>query len=1149
MMNIPGGILLIFLAAAAPAALAVPPGAVLWLPFDEFRGDITPDTSGQGNDGVVLAGELTKGIDGTAVDFSAPGSGIWCDDTRSLHLTGALTLAAWFRPASRGTGNFGTVLRKEAAYALRFDGDRLGLLLWIGGKVSSLHTPPLNLRPGTWMQVAGIWDGKLMRLVIDGKEVAVSSEPVSGPLDASGAPLGVGSCRGRYRLDGALDEVLVWDRALTVQELAGMYAAGRRCEAEQRGRRVTPRRLGRQMMVFRKPAGEIPMIVPGFLWIDAEDFQQYGGWLLDTQFVHLMGSAYLMAAGVGHPVADATTEIELPRAGRYVVWVRSRNWVVDYAPGQFMLRIDDKPMPKILGKAPTPAWCWERAGERDLEAGRHRLALRDMTGYYGRCDAIVLTTDREYKPPAGRDELCRERARLRGFSLEPTPGGDFDVIVVGAGSAGCPAALAAARLGARTALIQNRPVLGGNASKECGVPLNGASSHHPNARETGIAEEVGRLRARYAFGSYSEPFAMLAAKEPKLTVVLNRHVFAVEMASARRIAAVRAVDTLTGMISRYRAKMFIDCTGDGWVGYFAGAEYRLGREARSEFGESLAPEKPDSLTMSGCLMGGALGFRARDIGRPAPFVRPPWAREITHIEGFGRHVRRISGGEWWMEHPNDVDDLWHAEEARDELIKIAFSYWDYIKNKSELRDKAATYVLDRIPIMDAKRESRRLVGDVILTQNDCEQGRVFPDRISYGGWPMDVHHPKGIFSGKEGSFYCNKQVPIYTIPFRCLYSKNIENLLFAGRCVSVTHIALGTVRVQSTLATLGQAAGTAAAMCVSLKTTPRGIYEHHIGELQQTLLRYDQTIPGIVNEDPRDLALRAKASASSTAAFVPFERVTVNRETVHPLNMERGMMFPAAGLGRLRQVELYLGNDKAAPVDVVLHLRGSRRSGDWSSDRDVARVRASVPPGKGSWVRFPLDATVDTPFVWFYLEAADGVTWYLMHSVPEGSMRFYGRAADHSWTPREGESYAFKTVPPLRIPARFAPAYAINGRARMGEGKTNMWASDPSQPLPQWLQLDLPTVEEINTVILTFDTNLSHRLSGVGKPPECVRDYRIDVRNADGTWHEAASVTGNFQRHNTVRFDPVRTNGVRVTVLATNGDPSARIFEVRIYRD
>jgi hypothetical protein len=905
--------------------------------------------------------------------------------------------------------------------------------------------------------------------------------------------------------------------------------------------------LGTVAKPFRKPPREVRAVGPGFLWLEAEDFEDYGGWVLDTQFVHRMGSGMLLAAGVGKPVADAQTVVEVAAAGAYRIWVRARNWAPGQAPGQFVLRLDDRSLPQVLGRADSAEWVWELAGERELGVGKHTLALRDMTGYYGRCDAILLTLDREYLPPTDHETLCRERARFCGFTLEPADGGEFEVIVVGGGPAGFPAALAAARLGARTALIHNRPVLGGNASDECGVPMNGAASLHPNARETGIAEEIGRVLARYGYRRYSEPFRLLAEQQTNLHVFVNRHAFDVEMGDAQHIAAVKALDTLTGHITTYRARVFVDCSGDGWVGYFAKADYRLGREARDEFGEDLAPEQADALTMSGCLMGNALGFRARDSGQPAPFVRPAWAREITHLEGPGRTLRSITSGEWWLEHPNDIDDLWQAEAARDELIKIAFSYWDYVKNRSAMKDKAATYVMDHIPTMVAKRESRRLLGSYILTQNDCQSGRVFPDRIAYGGWPLDVHHPEGIFSGPEGSFHCNAHVPIYTIPFRCLYSRNIGNLLFAGRCASVTHIALGSVRVESTLATLGQAAGTAAALCVQRGLTPRSLGTNHIGELQQVLLRHDQTIPGVHNDDPADLARGARAvTASSTATFVEMTAAVLSQDAAHKLDHDRGMLVPAAAWERITSVSLYLGNAGTVAVPLRMHLRAARTADDTSASVDLGTAEAQVPPGRESWVSFPLGVPVDTPFVWFWIPKTEGITWRLMTFAPQGCARMYGNAGSGAWTRRPGEAYAVRYDPPLRVAAEFAAENVIDGFARMTEGKTSLWASDPRQPLPQWLCLEFAQPIALTTAILTFDTNLSPRLPGPGNARETVRDYTVSVRQGE-TWREVAAVRANFQRRSTVRFERVETEAVRITVHGTQGDPSARIFEVRLY--
>jgi len=596
----------------------------------------------------------------------------------------------------------------------------------------------------------------------------------------------------------------------------------------------------------------------------------------------------------------------------------------------------------------------------------------------------------------------------------------------------------------------------------------------------------------------------------------------------------------------YRGKEFVDCTGDGWVGHFAKAEYRLGREARSEHDESNAPEKADSITMSGCLMGNALGFRARSIGEPAPYTRPVWAYDIPPLEGYGRGVRRITGGEWWVEHPGDIDDLWHAEEARDELIRIVFGYWDYIKNKSHLKESAETYAIVHVPFMDAKRESRRLIGDYILNQNDCVDGRVFSDRVSYGGWPLDIHHPKGIFSGSEGSFDYNTHVPIYTIPYRCLYSRNIENLLFAGRCASVTHVALGTIRVQSTLATLGQAAGTAAALCVKLDTTPRGIYRDHITVLQQKLLKDDQTIPELLNEDPTDLARPATVRASTTATYRQFTAANVRRDsTIHDLDHDRAMIFPAAG-GRMARISVRVASANAEPTPLTLHLRPAEHGDDFSAETDLATVSALVPPRKESWVEFEPDVDTESPFLWFWLPKTEGISWRLMSGATMGCARAYGSAAGKQWTARKGEYYAFYTEPSLRAPTTYRPENVINGKARIWDGETNMWASDPSQPFPQWIELDFGNLTDVNAVYLTFDTNMAPRIPTAARPPECVRDYTVSCRDGAG-WRTVADVKGNWLRRRIHRFDTIKTDKVRLTVTATNGDEYARVFEVRAY--
>ncbi|HPA17927.1 MAG TPA: FAD-dependent oxidoreductase [Verrucomicrobiae bacterium] len=902
---------------------------------------------------------------------------------------------------------------------------------------------------------------------------------------------------------------------------------------------------------LRKPHRDAREIVPGFIWIDAEDFADYGGWWIDTQFVAFMGSAYLIAAGMCDIVDDATTEVNLPSAGHYRLWVRSRNWFPQTSPGRFKVAVNGKASEKVFGAAPAPKWVWESGGEFDLPAGTARIALQDLTGEYGRCDAIVLTTDMGYTPPDDIAAIARDRARLTGISLEPTDAGEYDVVVVGAGTAGCCAAIASARLGSKTVLIQDRPVLGGNASIELGVGPQGASAKNPNARESGIMEEAVRITAERDYPMVSDAFRELAAAETNLTVMLNRRVIAAEMDKPGRIAAVRAVDTLSGSISRARGREFIDCTGDGWLGFYAGAEYRLGRESREQTGEELAQEKPDKITMSGCIMGRqSLSFRSEDTGEPKPYTPPAWAAKLPPPEEFGRTIKSVTGGNWWLEHEGTVDDLNDPEHARDELIRITFGYWDFIKNKWADRAKAANHALVHVPIWNAKRETRRLIGDYILTQPDVQSGRVFPDRISYGGWSIDIHNPRGIYSGKEGPYHFDPRVPIYTIPYRCLYSKNIDNLLFAGRDMSVTHVALGTVRVESTLATLGQAAGTAAALCIRHATTPRGIYEEHIAELQQTLLKNDQYIPETKNEDPADLARTAKITASSSAANELFRREDVVKdEDSHELAMPRAVILPTGSEPRVDAAWLLLRSEKAEPVELTAHLRGAAAEGDFSSSTDIATAKATARPGAERWVKFDFRATVKEPFFYISLPAARGVEWRLMKKAPAGSCRGYGGSESRPWTSHKGQYYAAATEPPRALPLDMRAENVIDGVARIVGKETHMWSSDPKQALPQWIELDLGTPKSFNAVHLTFDTDMNLRWPAKPLAKQCVRDYEIACDDGSGGWRTLASAKDNFQRWRPHRFPTVTARRIRVTVSKTHGDPAARVFEVRVYND
>lgn len=899
-----------------------------------------------------------------------------------------------------------------------------------------------------------------------------------------------------------------------------------------------------------------------FHWIETEDFDQYGGWVLDTQYVNLMGSAYLIAAGIGKPVADAVTKVLVSQAGRYQVWVRARNWLPSHSPGRFQVKINGQVMGAELGAASNDHWIWEHAGAVELSAGPATLALHDLTGYYGRCDAILLTTDEAYRPPVeGWDNLPKaatrgrlhpvqkEWARLTGQSLDPRPVGEFDVVVVGGGPAGGPAAIAAARMGMKTALIHDRPVLAGNGGDELGVGFNGASAHHPDARETGIIEELGRIKSLHGHPRFSEAYRMVCEKEPNLTVFLNTRVIDVEMTSPQKIARAVAIDTLHGGLSSYGGRLFIDCTGDGWIGVFAGAELRFGREGRDEFGEDLAPEKPDDITMSGCLMSQCCGYRASNTGKAAPYTPPPWAPRFTDPATFGRTIKHIGNGNWWLEHAGTINNMSDGERARDELLRITFGYWDYVKNYSPLREEAVNFALDLVPIHVGRREGCRLVGDYLLKQQDTQAGRVFPDRIAYGGWPLDIHHPKGIYSGPEGPYNYDARVPIHTIPYRCLYSKNIENLFMAGRNMSVTHVALGTVRVQSTLANCGQAAGTAAAMCLKRGLSPRELGAQAMGDLQQQLLKDDMTIPELRNTDPADLALKAKATASSEMTHSPFRRANVRPEDAFELTTSRCMSFPVPVEGRVDSVYVLLTSELDKPVPLTMGLRGGQAGDDFSMAQDLASATATVPPGKRSWVKFDFKKEISSPFAWVWFPRQTKVSWALMKRAPSGCHRAYGVNAKGGVQVVKGTQFMALYTEPLTGDRAEHPArFVNNGITRKTEGATNLWASDPEQSLPQWIELTWEQPVTLNTVYLTFDTDLGQRGHETPRVPQCVRDYEV-IAQAGGNWRVLATGKDNFQRHQVHHFDSVTTKRLRVNVDATNGDASARIYEIRVYHE
>ena len=414
-----------------------------------------------------------------------------------------------------------------------------------------------------------------------------------------------------------------------------------------------------------------------------------------------------------------------------------------------------------------------------------------------------------------------------------------DFCVVGGGLSGLCAAVAAARLGIQVALIQDRPVLGGNASSEIRMWVCGA--HGPNNRETGIIEEIKLQNRRYnPLGVYSIWDAVLYEKaqfEPNLTLLLNASVCDATTEN-KRIRTVKAWQLTTYTWHTVEAEIFADCSGDSILAPLSGAEFRVGREARREYDESIAPEKSDTRTMGmSCLM------QSRETRRPHEFVPPTWAYRYNDDGSLPDRNHSLEGTQnfWWLEVGGMQDSIHDTEDLRDELLKISFGVWDHLKNRDD--HHADNWVLDWMGFLPGKRESRRYVGDYVLNQNDIEMaGRHFEDIVAYGGWTMDDHFPEGFYKQEAGTIFHPAPSP-YGIPFRSLYSKNIDNLLFAGRNISATHTALASTRVMGTCSVIGQAIGTAAAVATGHATLPRGVYETHLDELKQTLMENDCYLP------------------------------------------------------------------------------------------------------------------------------------------------------------------------------------------------------------------------------------------------------------------------------------------------------------------
>lgn len=567
------------------------------------------------------------------------------------------------------------------------------------------------------------------------------------------------------------------------------------------------------------------------LWIEAESLANKGGWVLDQQFIGQMGSTYLMAHGMGIPVEDAVSEINVPESGRYYVYVRTFNWTSPWSqndgPGKFNIKINGRKLSAVLG-ATGDTWQWQCAGSANLKAGTNSIALHDLTGFNGRCDAIYLSTEKSPSLPDGGAALEKMRRNRLGLDSSATVDKRYDLVVIGGGIAGMCAAASAARNGMEVALVNDRPVLGGNNSSEVRVHLGGYAEIGPNKGLGRIIREFGHSRsgnAKPADYYEDEKKDSFINSEPGVTLYPCYHATGVKM-DGNAISSVTIRNIEDNREMTLSAPLFSDCTGDGTIGYLAGADYAMGRESRNDYNEPLAPEVADSLTM-----GVSIQWYSREDRKPSRFPEFNYG-----IDFNDSNCERVTMGEWKWETGMNRNQITEAETIRDYGLLVIYSNWSHLKNHSADKGVYATRSLDWVGYISGKRESRRLLGDYILKQDDIDKNVCHEDASFTTTWSLDLHFPdpqnSKRFPGNEFKAATNHIfIHPYAVPYRCLYSRNIDNLFMAGRNISVTHVALGTVRVMRTTGMMGEVVGMAASLCKKYQSSPRGIYQNHLPEL------------------------------------------------------------------------------------------------------------------------------------------------------------------------------------------------------------------------------------------------------------------------------------------------------------------------------
>ena len=763
---------------------------------------------------------------------------------------------------------------------------------------------------------------------------------------------------------------------------------------------------------------------------------------------------------------------------------------------------------------------------------------------------------------------------------------ECDVAVIGGGLAGVCAAITAARAGSKVVLVQDRPVLGGNASSEVRLWILGATSHMGNnnrwAREGGVIDEL--LVENMYRNPEGNPLILdtivleMVVNEPNITLLLNTAVHDLEKVDADTIKSVCAFCSQNSTAYEITAPLFVDASGDGIVGFLAGAAFRIGAESRAEFGEQFALEKASSE-----LLGHTIYFYSKDTGRPVKFVPPSFAlRDITKIPRW-RDIKFNDSGcrFWWLEWGGTLDTIHDSEKIKWELWKVVYGVWNHIKNSGQFPD-AATLTLEWVGTIPGKRESRRFEGDVMITQQDLVEQRRHADAVSFGGWAIDLHPVDGVFSKQAGCQQWHSK-GVFPIPYRTMYSRNIKNLFLAGRIISATHIAFGSTRVMATCAHNGQAVGMAAAICARKKLLPRDLLAApRMKDLQRELLRIGQYIPGVSLEDENDLAHTAEISATSE---LKLSELAPSGETI-PLEASWAMMLPVQP-GAMPSVEFLL--DVSAPTTIRAELRVSSKPDNHTPD--VVLGTQEIKLKTGTRIKLPLkfDATIDAPrYAFVCLMANPDVAVHLSDQRVTGVLAVtqkFNRAVAKSprqeplpgsgidsfefWIPQRrpaGKNLALKISPPLEV---FGAQNLMNGFARP-TNQPNAWVADFAHEQPV-LRLVWDKPQTIARIELSFDTDFDHPMESVlmGHPehvmPFCVREVTVGIpakvpvlaghHNGNGSSSSDTErlifhITENHQSRQVIRLaTPVTNDALELRFVAPGANVPAALFEVRCFAD